>query len=66
MKLFQYAILWHPTEKQQDDGQQSQVLVGITTVLAADHQKANVLAARAIPDGYLNQLAQVEVVVRPF
>ncbi|MBM3136414.1 MAG: hypothetical protein FJZ89_14265 [Chloroflexi bacterium] len=67
MKLFQYAILWHPTEKQiEDENLQSQLIVDITTVLAIDEKRALLIAARAIPEKYLTQLAQVEVALRPF
>ena len=66
-KLFQYAILWHPTEQQaKEESKKSELLVELTTVLAADDKEVAILAARQIKDEYLKQLDQVEVVVRPF
>jgi hypothetical protein len=66
-KLFQYAILWHPTEKQvKDDSAKSKILTELTIVLAADDKEVAILAARKITDEYLDQLDQVEVIVRPF
>jgi len=66
-KLFQYAILWHPTDKQKkDDGAKPKVIVEIKTILAADQQGAMMAAAMEIPLEYKNQLDQIEVAARPF
>ena len=66
-KLFQYAILWHPTEKQvEDEGAKSKVLVELKTILAADDKNAAMAAAMEIPADYKNQLDQIELVVRNF
>lgn len=65
--LFQYAIIWHPTEKQtKEDGSKSKVLVEITTVLAKDISNAQMMAAMNIPGEYKNQIDQVEIACRPF
>ena len=67
MKLFQYAILLHPTKKQaEEDGTSSIILVGITTILAVSHEAAFLLAAREIPEIYMKELDRIEVAVRPF
>jgi hypothetical protein len=66
-KLFQYAILWHPTEKQvKDEGLKSKVLVELKTVLAADQNSAGMAAAMEIPADKKNELDQIEIAVRPF
>lgn len=66
-KLFQYAVLWHPTEKQStDEGKKSIVLVDPTTILAKDVQSAGMSAAMKIPAEYKDQLDQVEIAIRPF
>lgn len=66
-RLFQFAVLWHPTEKDaEDNGTKSKVIVELTTVLAADERAATMHAARAIPADYTDQLDQVEIAVRPF
>lgn len=66
-KLFQYAILWHPTEKQvKDEGLKSKVLVEPKTILAADQQSAAMAAAMEIPAEKKTELDQIEIVLRPF
>lgn len=69
-KIYEYAILYHPmqTKEQRDRGEsrKSIILVPITPILAKDDKEVQVLAARYIPDEYLNRLDQVEVAVRPF
>jgi len=66
-KLFQYAILWHPTEKQtKDDGLKSKVLVEPKTILAIDQNGAAMAAAMEIPVENKSELDQIEIVLRPF
>ncbi len=65
--LFNYAILWHPTEKQiKDDGAKSTILVKPTTMLAADEKAVCMAAAMEIPQDKKDQLDQIEIVVAPF
>lgn len=66
MKLFQYAILWHPTKKEIEDGLKDKVVQEITTVLAIDPNKVAMMAAMEIPAEYKNTLDQIEIAVRPF
>ena len=66
-KLFQYAILWHPTEKQiKDEGKKSIVLVELKTILANDERGASMAAAMEIPTDKRDQLEQIEIAIRPF
>lgn len=65
-KLFQYAAIMHPTEKQAEEGASSEVIVGLDTVLAADQNAALMIAARKIPDDYMDRLERIELVIRPF
>ena len=66
-KLFQYAIIWHPTEKQvKDDGAKSKLVKELSTILASDDKSVLMSAAMDIPAEYKDQLDQVEIVVRPF
>lgn len=65
-KLFEYVVLWHPTEKESKDGKKSSIIVPKKEVLVADDKTAFILANREIPETYLDQLDQVEVIVRPF
>jgi len=66
-KMFEYAILWHPTEKQEkDESLKSKVIVDKKTIMAADQNSAAMSAAMDIPAEYKTQLDQIEVVLRPF
>jgi hypothetical protein len=65
--LFQYAIIWHPTEKQiKDESLKSKVIVELTTLLAADQASAGMAAAMEIPNEYKTQLDQIQIALRPF
>lgn len=66
MKLFQYAILWHPTKKEIEEGLKDKVVQEIKTVLAADANKVAMMAAMEIPAEYKEALEQIEIAVRPF
>lgn len=66
-KLFQYAIIWHPTEKQvKEDSTKSKLVKPLDTILATDEKSVLMTAAMNIPTEYKEQLDQVEIVVRPF
>ena len=66
-KLFQYAIIWHPTDKQvKEHGMKSEVLVEPTSILATDERKAAMAAAMEIPTEKREELDQIEIVIRPF
>lgn len=65
--LFQYAIIWHPTEKQvKDDDAKSKVLQEVATILAKDVNEVNMIAAMEIPSDMKKQLDQIQIAVRPF
>ena len=63
-RLFQYAILWHPTKEQKD--KKSALIVEPTTILAKNEQVAQMMAVKAIPDEFTDQLEQVDIAIRPF
>lgn len=65
-KLFQYAILWHPTEAEKKEGQKSTIVTAPTNILAVDDKAAATIAAMSIPEKYKDTVEQVEVAVRPF
>jgi hypothetical protein len=66
-RLFQYAIIWHPTEKQvKEEGAKSKLLKELTTILAVDQASVMMLAAMDIPTEYRDQLDQIEIASRPF
>ena len=70
-RLFEYAILWHPKEKKDAAGnpmesKKSQILKAPTMEIATKEEDVAVLAARAIPEEYMDRLDEIEIVVRPF
>ncbi len=66
MKLYQYAVILNPTEKEKKDGKEGELLLEVTTVLAKDDATAQIKAARAIPEEHMDKLSRLEVAVRPF
>lgn len=64
--LFQYAVMYHPIAKKDDDPLKSELLVDVTTVLATSSQEVAMLAAREIPTSHTDRLDRVEIIVRPF
>jgi len=65
-KLFNFAIIWHPDEKQSKEGEKSIIIKEPTLVLALNQHQVLVQAAMEIPNKYKDQLDQVEIVTRPF
>lgn len=69
-KLFEYAIIHNPKKTKDARGNDttppSTVIVPITSVLAEDVSEVNIKASRAIPDSFLDKLAEVTIAVRPF
>ena len=60
MKIFEYAIVFHPTKKaRKEDDAKSEILGKVTSVLARDESHAALLAARDIPELYADKLDQV-------
>lgn len=66
-KLFQFAVIYNPTDKQKkDDDAKPSLLVPITTILAEEQSEVTMKAAMAIPQEYQDKLSQIEIAVRPF
>ena len=66
VRLFQYVIIFTPSEKEEKDGVRSKLLVDVTNVLSSDEKSVAILAARQIPEDYLERLDQVNIAIRPF
>ncbi len=66
LKLYEYAILWHPTTAEAEQGMRSILIIEPTYVLAVDKRAAMVSASMDIPSVYKDTLDQVEILVRPF
>ena len=65
--LFEYAVLLQ--EKENSDGEivdPAAIVIEPTTVLARDPGQAELLAARSIPEEYMDRLDRLQLVVRPF
>ena len=69
-RLFEYIILYHPKDKKDKDGnditEKTKLVKGQSSYLGKDEKEVGMIAAREIPDEYLNDLERVEIVVRPF
>lgn len=65
-RVFQYLIMWHPTDAQKKEGSKSKIITEPTTILAVDEKSATLSAAISIPDQCKLDLDQLEIVVRPF
>ena len=66
-RLYEYAVLYHP--EPEEDGVKrlkSELIVGVKQALVRSQQEAMILAAREIPEKYLDKLDEVEIAVRPF
>lgn len=67
-KLFEYALLWHPTKEEKEKGLKSKLISGCCPqqAFAESIEKINMIAAMAIPEEYKDQIDQIEIAVRPF
>lgn len=67
MRLFQYSVLWLPTDKQvKENDAKPKILKDVTSTVAASEDEVKMLAAIDIPAEYKDQLSQVVIAVRPF
>lgn len=68
--LFQYAVLFHPKNQRDAMGNDvtppTEIVTPITAAVAHNDQEVSIIAARGIPEKYLNALDEVEIIVRPF
>lgn len=65
-QLFEYAVLLHPSSKENENQEPSKIIVEKTTTLATSSEKVAMEAVMSIPAEYKNRLDEIEVVVRPF
>lgn len=66
MKLYQFAILYHPKARKDGAPVKSEILVKPTDTLAGDEKTAAIIASRQIPEEFMDKLEQVEIAIRPF
>ena len=67
-KLYEFAVLFNPpkTVNGQDNTDKPKVIVQPQTLLADSDSEAQIKAARAIPEEFIDRLDQVEIALRPF
>ncbi len=64
MNVYEFVVFFVPYDKKSHE--KAAVLSGPTVVLARTEDHARTLAARAVPEAYLERLDEVTVKVRPF
>jgi hypothetical protein len=69
-QLFEFAVLYHPKPTKDDvesgNHPKSIMITEVQRVLAGSQDEVAMLAARSVPEAYIDKLENVEVVVRPF
>lgn len=66
-KLFQYAVLWNPTQDQEKDGQKTKIIVPPSEwIMAKDEKAVGFLATKKVPDEFNEQADQIQIIIRPF
>lgn len=65
-KIFEYAVIYHPKTKKEEEELPSKLIVDVKRVVAGSDQEALILASREIPAEYMDKLDRVEIAVRPF
>jgi hypothetical protein len=72
-KLYEYALIHHPRPVKAKDGEPYPALPkskfingGVKQVIARDDKEVGMVAAREIPDEFMDKLDEVEIVIRPF
>jgi hypothetical protein len=65
-KLFEFAIIAHPTSEEAKDGKGTEILVKPEVIVAPDERTANIMASRRIPESHLTKLDRVDIALRPF
>jgi hypothetical protein len=67
VRLYEYAVILQPkTDRDENVVEEAEVVVSPATVLAANDEKAGLLAARAIPETHIDRIDRLTVLVRPF
>lgn len=65
-RIYIYAAVWYPAEEQAKAGQKPKLIVEPTYVLALHTEAVSLIAARAIPEEYTDNLDQISIAIRPF
>lgn len=66
MKLFDYAVIYQGKKDKDGEYVKKPALIKQDSILANDDKQAALVAAREIPESYLEELDKIDVVIRPF
>lgn len=66
MKLFEWAIIFEGKKDQHGEWTEKPQLLAMDKTLADTEEQAQIVAARNIPETYLESLDRVTIAVRPF
>lgn len=67
VKLFQYAVVWCPTDEMESElGSKPKLVVPINSILAKDEKSVMMQASREIPIEYSEDLDRIKIFVRLF
>jgi hypothetical protein len=67
LRLFQAAVVWHPDpNNEEEEKMDSVILVEPYTVLEKDDKTLAYKLVRALDEKYINQMNQIELIIRPF
>ena len=69
-KLFEYTVIYNPKPRKDANGNdttpKSELVIEPKWRLADSDKQVAMIAAREIPEQYLDKLDEVEVIIRPF
>lgn len=67
VQLYEYAVILQPKiDKDGEITEKGEVVVEPTTILANDQEQASLIAARAIPESFIDRIERLTVAIRPF
>lgn len=66
MKLYEFAVILDERREKGKVAEPAEIVAGPEAVLARDDAQAQLLAARAIPEEFIDRIDRLTVVVRPF
>ena len=64
--LYEYAVIWHPNEKQEENGEKSKLVEGPKYMMAREEKAVFMTVVSQLNMEYKDQLDQIDVIVRPF
>lgn len=65
-RLYEFALILHPKPEEEGKKAPKSELIGDVKRILATESEVEIIAARAIPEEYLDRLDEVEIAIRPF